>query len=210
MRGAGVAAAAVILLASTACSGSSDAGAQAAATPSAEASAAPSPSVDPIDPDVALTQAYSTTVFQPPLTVKLPADWYPTERDASAFQMYVGDENYEITFDTTSKRKETVAGAIARLKATEGIQAGPESPVTIGGRQGRAFVASRPGALRLTFSDSGFHVPGGNDIEVMAVPLADGTTLTAFITRRAEDGVTRPLEPTRRLARRIFATVTWR
>jgi hypothetical protein len=44
----------------------------------------------------------------------------------------------------------------------------------------------------------------------MAVPLADDTTLTVFVTRHAGDGVVRPLEPTRRLARRILATVTWR
>ena len=201
--------AAVMMLAATACSGSSGAGAAASATPSAQASARPSQSVIVIDPNVPLTQTYRTTTFRPPLTLKLPADWYPTERDESAFQVYAGDEEHEITFDSTLTRKESVTDAIARLKKTEGIEAGPVTPVSIGGRSGLAFVASRPGVLRLTFADSGFHVPGGSDLEVIAVPLADGTTLTVYVTRRVGDGATRPLEPTRRLARRIFATVTW-
>jgi hypothetical protein len=162
-----------------------------------------------IDPNVPLTQTYSTTVFRPPLTVRLPAGWFPTERDESAFQMYAGDEDYEITFGRDSPGKESVAETIARLKKTEGIQAGPVSPVSVGGRDGMAFVARRPGPLRLTFA-GGFHVPGDSDIEVMAVSLKDGTTLTVFVTRRVDDGVTRSLEALRQLTRRILATVQWR
>jgi hypothetical protein len=78
----------------------------------------------------------------------------------------------------------------------------------VGGRRGLAFVASRPGTLRLQFTDSTFHVPGGVEIEVMAVPLPDGTTVTVFVTTGYDHP--RPLEPTRQLARRILATVQWR
>jgi hypothetical protein len=198
----------------TACSGSSgeSPAAQASRTssPSSPAVALPSPSVVGIDPSAPLTQTYTTTLFKPPLTVKLPAGWFPTERDVAAFQVYVGDEDYEITFDHSYTGKESVDGAVERLKKAEGIQAGRVSAVSVGGRASMAFVASRPGTMRLTFSDSGFHVPGGSDLEVMAVPLPDGTTLTVFVGRRVDDGVTRPLEPMRRVARRILATVTWR
>jgi hypothetical protein len=50
-------------------------------------------------------------------------------------------------------------------------------------------------------------VPGG-DLEVMAVPLADGTTLTVFVYSGPDK--VRPLAVTSRLVRRILATVTWR
>jgi hypothetical protein len=66
-------------------------------------------------------------------------------------------------------------------------------------------VSSSPDGSR--FSDSGFHVPGG-DLEVMAVPLADGTTLTVFVYSGPDK--VRPLAVTSRLVRRILATVTWR
>ena len=210
MRHLRLVAIAVLALSGTACSGSSDSGARASTSPSASGSPAPTASFAAFDPNVRLTQTYRTTIFQPPLIVKLPADWYPTERDAAAFQMYAGDEDYEITFDHTYTRKESVADAIARLKKTEGIEAGPVSPVSIGGRAGLAFVASRPGVLRLTFPDSGYHVPGGSDLEVMAIPLQDGTTLSVFVTRRVGDGISRSLEATRQVARRIMATVQWR
>ena len=205
-RGAGLLAAAALLVASTACSGSSATGASDAPT---TAAAAPSPSPDVLDTNVPLTQPYRTTEFEPALSVRLPADWFTAERDVSAFQMYAGDEDYEITFGHDSPRKETVAEAIAALKKTEGIEAGPVSPVSVGGRDGMAFVARRPGPLRLTFA-GGFHVPGDSDLEVMAVSLKDGTTLTVFITRRVDDGVARSLDSIRRLARRILATVQWR
>lgn len=161
-----------------------------------------------IQPDVALTKTYRTTIFQPPLTLTLPAGWFPTERDSSALQVYIGDEEHEITFDHTYTRKESVADAIARLKKTDGIKAGPVSSVSMGGRRGLAFVASGTDPMRLQFTDSTFHVPGSSELEVMAVPLADGTTLTVFVTC-GPDRI-RPLEPTRQLARRILATVQWR
>jgi hypothetical protein len=208
-RGVGILAAAMLVAGLTGCAGSSGGVTAPSASPTAAALVVPSPSVIVINPDVPLTQTYRTTILQPPITLKLPADWYPTERDESALQVYIGDEEHEITFDHTYRKKETVDAAIARLKKTEGLVSGPVSPVSVGDRRGLAFVGKRDGPLRLQFTDSGFHVPGGSDLEVMAVPLADGTTLTVYITRRVSD-VVRPLEPTRRLARRILATVQWR
>jgi hypothetical protein len=209
-RASALATTALLLAALTGCGGSSGGKAQATASPSADALAVPAPSVIVIDPQVPLTQTYRTTTFRPPLTLKLPADWYPTERDVDALQVYAGDEEHEITFDHTYKKKESVDAAIARLKKTEGLVAGPVSPVSIGDRHGLGFVGKRDGLLRLTFADSGFHVPGGSDLEIMAIPLEDGTTLTVYVTRRVGDGAVRPLEPTRQLARRILGTVQWR
>ena len=200
---------ALLVAALTGCGGSSTGTAQPTASPSAEAVAAPTPSVIVIDPQVPLTQTYRTTSFQPPFTLKLPADWYPTERDVAAFQVYAGDEEHEVTFDHSYQRKETVDEAIARLKRTEGLVAGTVSEVSVGGRRGLAFVGKRGGQFGLRFADSGFHVPAGSDLEVMAVGLPDGTTLTVFVTRRVEDGAVRPLEPTRRLAHRILASIVW-
>jgi hypothetical protein len=197
------------------CGGSSDGSSAAQRSPSASPSpspalALPAGSVTVLDPAVPLTKAYATTEFMPAMSLRLPADWTTAERDVSAFQVYAGDEEHELTFDHTYQQKETVEAAVARLKRTEGLVAGPVSEVPVGDRRGLAFLAKREGQFRLQFTDSGFHVPGGDDLEVMAVPLADGTTLSVFVTRRVGDGVVRPLEPTRRLAHRILATVTWR
>jgi hypothetical protein len=167
--------------------------------------ALPAGSVLVLDPAVPLTKTYATTGFTPPLTLRLPADWTTAERDVSAFQAYAGDEEHELTFDHTYQQKETVAVAIERLRRTPGLRPGAVTAVTMGGRKGQAFVSSSPDGSR--FSDSGFHVPGG-DLEVMAVPLADGTTLTVFVYSGPDK--VRPLAVTSRLVRRILATVTWR
>ena len=197
--------AATLLMALTACGGSSQGSARptASTSPSSPAFVLPSPSL--LDPDVPLTQAYRTTDFRPAMTLKIPADWFPTERDEAALQVFTEGETNEITFDHTYTRKESVATAIARLKKTEGLVPGPVTAVTMGGRRGLAFVST--GDESLIFTDSTFHVPGG-DIEVMALPVADGTTLTVFVY--SGPNRTRPLEPTRRLARRVLATVVWR
>jgi hypothetical protein len=158
-----------------------------------------------LDPAAPLTQKYATTSFRPAMSLRLPADWTPAERDPTAFQVYAGGEEHELTFDHTYQQKETVATAIARLRKTPGLRPGPVTPVTMGGRRGEAFVSSSTDGSR--FSDSGFHIPGG-DIEIMAVPLADGTTLTVFVYSGPDK--VRPLAVTSRLVRRILATVTWR
>ena len=53
---------------------------------------------------------------------------WTVERDATAFQMYAGDEEHELTFDHSYQQKETVAAAIARLKGTlKKLEALPEA-----------------------------------------------------------------------------------
>src|SRR6476661_8166657 len=101
------------------CGGSSSTDARPTASPSAQV-ALPSPSILVIDPEKALTRTYSTTVFKPALRLKLPTDWEIAERDESAFQIYAGaDEEYELTFDHSYLKKETVAQAVGRLGSTE-------------------------------------------------------------------------------------------
>ena len=192
----------------TACGGSSGSGGDASASsPTASTGAAvPSPSALTLDPRDPLAKKYSTTIFKPAMTLQLPAAWTTAERDETAFQMYLGpNEEYELTFDHTYAKKESVAAAIARLKATTGLAPGPVSAVTMGGRRGQSFVSRSSDPVR--FDDSGFHISGG-DIEVMAVPMADGTTLTVFVYNGPDNQ--RPLDPMRELVRRILATVQWR
>jgi hypothetical protein len=137
--------------------------------------------------------------------MRVPKGWTAVLRDRAAYQVYAGNEDYEITFDHTYTSKESVTEAIARLKATTGLQAGPELPVMIGNRQGKGFDASSEAAVM--FDDSGFHTNEPARLQVFAIPAEDGTTITVFLTAGADPlhGVD-SLGP---LARRIFKTVRW-
>lgn len=173
--------------------------------PSTPASVAGSPGTT-LDSKAALTQTYATTTFIPAFTVTIPAAWTPVERDESAFQAYMGTEDYEITFDHTYQRKETLAEALGRLKGTAGITVERDYAVTVGGRDGLAFDASS--ATGVAFTDSGFHTNSAARLGIAVVSLEDGTTLTIFLTSSIDP--MHGLEPLLELATRIFATVEWR
>jgi hypothetical protein len=158
-----------------------------------------------INPRAPLSQEVDAG-FDPPFTLRIPADWTAVLRDVSAFQVYAGNEDFEITFDHTYRSKESVAHAIARLLGTDGLDPGRVTDVVIGGRHGRGFVASSQDAVM--FVDSGFHTNAGSRLEVFAIPVDDGTTVTVFLT--AGGSPMHGLDALGPLARRIFETVDWR
>ena len=198
-----------VLVAAAACGGSDRSNVPAAPSPSAT-SAAPASQTSParpgleIDPRAPLTQKVRSAFYEP-FTLRIPEGWTSVLRDVAAYQVYVGNEEYEITFDHTYTAKESVTEAVSRLKATPGLEAGPELPVMIGHRQGTGFEASSDAAVR--FDDSGFHTNEPAKLQVFAIPADDGTTITVFLTAGADPhhGVD-SLAP---LARRIFKTVRW-
>lgn len=157
-----------------------------------------------INPRAPLTQKVDAG-FDPPFTLRIPARWTSVLRDVSAFQVYAGNEDYEITFDHTYRSKESVAHAIARLTKTDGLAPGRVTDVVIGDRQGKGFLASSQGAVR--FVDSGFHTREGSNLEVFAIPVDDGTTVTVFLT--AGGNPVHGLDALGPLARRIFKTLDW-
>ena len=77
--------------------------------------------------------------------------------------------------------------------------------MVIGDREGKGFVASSMSAVM--FVDSGFHTNQGSRLEVFAIPVKDGTTVTVFLT--AEGDPMHGLDALGPLARRIFKTVAW-
>jgi hypothetical protein len=169
---------------------------------------APSPTPAPVvlNPAAPLTKAYTTTTFKPKLTLRLPAGWTAAERDEGAFQVYLGDnEEYELTFDHGDQTKQTPAKLIDHLRATPGLHAGPVTPVIVGGHHGLAFVGTSTDSV--SFDPSGYRTLAAGQIEVMAVPVGDGTSMTLFVDTGQD--AARPLPPMSRLVRRILATVTW-
>ena len=186
------------------CCGCSGSGQGATATPSPTEpgfTLAPPPTLDPA---AALTKPYTTTVFKPGFSLRLPGNWTPVERDVSAFQAYLGDEDVEITFDRSYQKPETVDQGVARLSATPGARPGPAERVVVGGRPGKALVLEADGGLQ--FADSGFHVPSGPlGLVVLAVP--DGTTLTVFYGTRNDRVAALPR--LRALLDRVLATLRW-
>ncbi len=166
----------------------------------------PTPSPPPIDPDQPLTQAYSTTSYAPPFRISIPADWTAVERDAAAFQVYQGNEDYEITLDHTYTEKETVAEAIARLKGAAGLKPGDALTIDVGGRTATGFEANP--ASGVEFADSGFHTNTAGPLAVLVVPMPDGTTITIFLTSPADPG--HGLPQLKALATRVLASVKWR
>jgi hypothetical protein len=158
-----------------------------------------------IDPQAPLTQRVRSAFYEP-FTVRLPAGWTSVLRDKAAYQVYTGNEEYEITFDHTYTLKESVSEAIARLKETPGLEAGPTTPVRIGNREGSGFDATSDAAVM--FGDSGFHTNEPASLQVFAVPAGDGTTITVFLTAGADP--MKGMDTLGPLARRIFRTVRWR
>ena len=166
-----------------------------------EDSSLPGVSVNPRAP---LTQRVDAGL-DPPFTMRIPQHWTAVLRDVSAFQAYAGNEDFEITFDHTYRSKESVAHAIARLVRTAGLKPGPVRAVVIGGREGRGFMATSRSAVM--FEDSGFHTNEPSRLEVFAIPAADGTTVTVFLTAGGDP--VHGLDALGPLARRIFKTVEW-
>ena len=203
-----------VALIAAACGGDSSATTTPASPRSSSApssTATPSASTDEsagatssINPQTPLTQAVDAR-FDPPFTLRIPARWTAVLRDRSAFQVYAGNEDFEITFDHTYRSKESVGHAIARLLSTDGLTPGRVSNVVIGDRHGKGFVASSTSAVQ--FVDSGFHTSQGSRLEVFAIPAKDGTTVTVFLT--AEGNLTHGLDALGPMARRIFKTVAW-
>ena len=104
----------------------SSSGSPSTATPSA----ATDPSADPsesavtnasINPRAPLTQQVDAR-FDPSFTLRIPASWTAVLRDRSDFQVYAGNEDFEITFDHTYRSKESVADAIARLVSADRLR----------------------------------------------------------------------------------------
>ena len=157
-----------------------------------------------IDPNAPLTQSVNAA-FDPPFRLRIPGDWTSALRDAAAFQIYAGAEDFEVTFDHAYKGKESVDAAIARLERTSRVKAGDITEVVVGGKKGKAFVAASDGPIQ--FTDSGFHTNWAGKSEVIAIPASDGTTITIFLTAGADPG--QGLETLGPLARRIFQTVEW-
>jgi hypothetical protein len=166
-------------------------------------SEAPEPTLV-IDPRAPLSQPVEAG-FDPPFSLRIPADWTSVLRDRSAYQVYAGNEDYEITFDHTYREKESVAAAVRRLRATPGLTAGPVTNVVIGNRKGEGFSAGSDAAVM--FADSGFHTNEPSRLAVFAIPAGDGTTLTVFLT--AGGNPMHGLDLLAPLARRIFKQVTW-
>jgi hypothetical protein len=160
----------------------------------------------PIDTDAPLARAYETTIFRPALSLSVPEDWEAVERDEGAFQAYRGSEEYLLTFDHTYLQSETVDEAIARLEGTPGLTVTGSFERTVGGQPGKGFEATTEGPVE--FADSGFHTPGAGSIEVIAVPVADGTTVTIFLVSFPDS--VGGYEPMKAIGHRILDTVEWR
>lgn len=191
-----------VALLCTGCSGSDGTGATSSPSPTEPGfTVAPPPT---LDPTATLTQSFTTKVFKPAFSMRLPDAWTAVERDVAAFQAYLGDEDFEITFDGTFRRAETVDQGVARLSRTPGATAQSVEPVVVDGRRGKAFVLQSDGELR--FADSGFHVPSG-PIGVMVLPVPGGRTLTVFLTTRNDRATAVP--QLRTLADRVLATLRW-
>jgi hypothetical protein len=157
-----------------------------------------------INPRAHLTQIVEAR-FDPPFRLRIPARWTSVLRDRSAFQVYAGSEDFEITFDHTYRSKESLAHAIARLVRTEGLTTEPVTDAVIGDRHGKGFAAVSQAAVM--FVDSGFHTNQASRLEVFVVPVKDGTTVTVFLT--SEGDPMHGLDALGLLARRIFKTVDW-
>ena len=191
-------------------------GSTSASTPSASEASAPiensapvvvaesSPTKVAIDVDAKLAQTVDAK-FDPPFTLQIPDDWTGILRDRWAFQAYAGNEEFEITFDHTYQKKESVDEAIARLTRTDGLAPRAVSSVVVGGREGKGFLADSQSAVK--FVDSGFHTNEASTLEIIAIPAPDGTTITIFLTAGGDP--LHGLDALGPLARRIFDTVKW-
>ena len=171
-------------------------------TPAPTASSTPAPAKT-LDPRAALEASFESTIFMPAFRLRMPATWFGIERDDALLQVWLDEEKYEITFDTTYRHAETVEAAIARLRATSGLNPGETAPLTVGGRAGLTFVADPAAAVK--FTDSGFHTNAAGRLRVTVVPTDAGQTITIFVTTADPAGFGELDE----IALRILASVEW-
>jgi hypothetical protein len=172
------------------------------ATATSTATATPQPTDSPLDASAPLDATYTTEIFDPAFSLQIPSDWVAVERDAAAFQAYVGNEDYELTVDSTYMGSESVEDAIERLISTPRLDAGEVTAMTVGGRDGLFFVADPSGAV--AFPDSGFHTNRPAHLRVGAVSVAGGKTVTIFIVTPHSD-----FAELDEIALRILATLEW-
>jgi hypothetical protein len=177
------------------------------ATPNPTQTPSASPSLGiSFDPAADLVTTFDSAVFQPAFTIKLPADWTTAERDAEAFQIYFGAEDYELTIDHTYHARETATAAMARLLRAPSITAqGKPKPITIGGRSGLTVVvdASTP----VLWSDSGYHINVANlRVRLLTVPVEGGETVSIFVV--ANTGAEQ-FEAVDKIGLRMLATLKW-
>jgi hypothetical protein len=125
-------------------------------------------------------------VFQPALTVDLPAGWTAAERAPEVAQIYeecktcehAGEENGEITFDMTLADM-SLDEAVADLLKADGIKASAVEPVHVGTLSGQKFTATRAGPPN--FRSSGYHSePAGLPVDVYVLTVA-GKSATVFV-----------------------------
>jgi hypothetical protein len=167
----------------------------------------PSPVAGPsFDPAAELDTTFDSKIFRPAFRVSLPADWVPVERDAAAFQIYLGNEEYEITIDHTYQQPETAEAAMARLLSAPSLTAqGTPQPITIGGQVGQTVVvdASAP----VTWRDSGYHINVPDlRVRLATVPVEGGQTVSIFVVANtgADD-----FAAVDAIALRILSTLDW-
>lgn len=160
----------------------------------------------PFDPTADLVTTFDSQVFRPAFRVNLPADWVAVERDAAAFQIYFGAEDYEITIDHTYQQDETAEAAMARLLTAQSLTvAGNPQPITIGGQTGLTVIVDA--AAPVLWSDSGFHTNAPElRIRLATVPVEGGETVSIFIVANTgADGFAAVDE----MALRILSTLEW-
>jgi hypothetical protein len=181
---------------------------EAAGSPTASTTPTGSPAVTgvPFDPAAALDTTFVSKIFTPAFRVKLPAYWIAIERDAIGFQIYFGDEDYEITIDSTYKQVETAEAAMARLLGAPSLTTqGDPQPITIGGRAGLTVVvdASAP----VLWHDSGYHINVANlRVRLATVPVEGGETVSIFIVANTNASQFAAVDE---IALRILSTLTW-
>src|SRR4051794_35843599 len=158
-RNRAVASTALVLL--VACGGGSSR-AVAHDTPAARSATLPSPASPSPSPPATPTD-FTSSVFKPPFSVRLPAGWTVAERDEGAAQLYRqcdscthdGEENGEITLDMGLQKK-SLQAAVSSLRQATNVKAGPTSKVKLGELSGFAVVLTRTGKGDVMFSDSGY------------------------------------------------------
>jgi hypothetical protein len=172
------------------------------ATAVATSKPTPQPTDSPLDASAPLDVTYTSEIFDPAFSLKIPSAWVAVERDSAAFQVYLGSEEYEITIDSTYEGTESVEDAIERLTSTPRLDAGEVAAMTVGGRDGLFFLAQPIGAV--AFSDSGFHTNGATQMRVGAVSVPGGKTVTIFIVTPHPD-----FAELDEIALRMLATLEW-
>jgi len=160
----------------------------------------------PFDPAADLDTTFSSQVFRPAFRVDLPADWIAIERDAAAFQIYFGNEDYEITIDHTYQQAETAEAAMTRLLSAASLTPqGDPQPITVGGQAGLTVVVDASAPVR--WSDSGYHINLADlRVRLVTVPVEGGDTVSIFIvaTTNADE-----FAAVDQIALRILATLEW-